>query len=343
MTIRKRQAAMFAADFENLAARVTLATLAALTTVAIFTVGAAHADEASTYPDRAIRIVVPFAPGGASDILTRRVGEKLAQRLSQPVVIENRAGGNTIIASQQMVKAPADGYTLYSTNTTVLQMAILYPGRYDSRDFVPIVQYSSAPLALAVPASNPARNVKEFAAYMRARPGKTSYGTSGAGGTQHIFSEALKRATGVDSVHVPYKGEAPMLNDFLGGLLDWYIATPISILPHVRSGKVRLLAVTGDERIPLAPEVPTFKEEGIADLVVVGWYGMFAPPNTPKAIVAKLSRELVAIVRSPDVANYMREGGLVVTGLGTEEFGAKLPAFREAFERMIRENNIKVE
>lgn len=304
----------------------------------------AHADEAATYPDRPVRVVVPFAPGGASDVLTRRISEKLAQRLSQPVVVENRAGGNTIIASQYVAKAPADGYTLYSTNTTMLQMAILYPGRYDSaRDFVPVVQYASAPLALAVSAGNPARNVRELAAYLKSRPGKTSYGTAGAGGTQHIFSEALKRATGTDSVHVPYKGEAPILNDFLGGLIDWYIATPITILPHVRSGKVRLLAVTGDQRLALAPEVPTFKEEGITDLVVVGWYAMFAPANTPKAIVDKLSRELTDIVRSPEIASYMRDGGLVMTGLGAEEFGALLPRFREAFERMIRENGIKVD
>ncbi|MCX7274987.1 MAG: tripartite tricarboxylate transporter substrate binding protein, partial [Burkholderiales bacterium] len=279
------------------------------------------------------------------DVLTRRIGDKLAQRWCQPVVIDNRAGGNTLIGSQYAARASADGYTLYSTNTTLLQLPLLTPNaRYDAlRDFVPVVQYAAAPLALAVPATNPSRNLKELVAWLKARPGKTSYGTSGAGGSQHIFSEALKRATGFDSVHVPYKGEAPMLNDFLAGRLDWYIATPISILPHVRAGKVRLLAVTGDQRLPLAPEVPTFKEEGIADLVVVGWYGLFAPAGTPKPIVAKLGRELSAIVRSPEVAAGLREGGLVVSGLSGDEFGALLPGFRDAFERMIRENDIRVE
>ena len=304
----------------------------------------ALADEASTYPDRLIHIVVPFVAGGTGDVLARRIGGKLAQHLSQPVLIENRAGANTSLASEYVAKAAADGYTLYSTNTSLIQVPMLYASRYDeARDFVPVAQYASIPLVLAVRAEIPAKNFKELVAYLKARPGKTSYGSNGAGGTQHIYSEALKRAAGVDSVHIPYKGESPLLTDFLGGRLDWYIASPITIMQYVRSGKIRLLAVTGDQRLPLAPDVPTFKEEGMTDLTVVGWMGLFAPSKTPKPIVAKLSKALADIVRSPEVSDYLRESGMIPTGLDAMEFREKLPSFREAFLRMIRENNIKVE
>lgn len=310
--------------------------------VAIPVVGVAQEDAA--YPRAPIHIVVPFAPGGASDLLTRRVGERLAQQTSQPVIVDNKPGGNTIIASEFVARAPADGYTLYSTNTTIVQIPMLYSARYDeARDFVPIVKYATAPLALAVLADSPVKSLKDLVDAVKAKPGKTSYGTAGAGGTQHINSEALKRATGMDSVHVPYKGESPLLTDFLGGRLDWYIATPLTIMPHVRSGKVRLLAVTGNERLPLTPEVPTFPEAGVPDLSVVGWYGLFAPAKTPAPIVEKLSQSLEAIVRSPDMVAYMQESGLVVAGEGTNKFREGLPHFRETFQRMIKENNIRID
>lgn len=299
---------------------------------------------AQTYPERPVRIVVPFAPGGASDVLTRRIGEQLAERLKQPVVVENKAGGNTLIASEAVAKSAADGYTLYSTNTTLLQIPLLYPARYDAlRDFAPVAQFALAPLALAVPTSSPAQDVAGLVEWLKARPGTTSYGTAGAGGTQHILSESFKLAAGVDSVHLPYKGESPLLTDFLGGRIDWYIATPITILPQVRAGKVRLLAVTGEQRFALAPEVPTFKELGYADQAMVGWYALFAPAGTPAPIIERLGREVAAIVRSPDVEAYLRENGLVPSGSGAQEFGPQLKPFQDGFARMIKASNIRVE
>lgn len=318
---------------------------AALGTGSAFAQSASASASASSqdYPDKPIRIVVPYAPGGASDVLTRRIGERLTERVKQPVVVENKAGGNTVIASEAVAKSPADGYTLYSTNTTLLQIPFLYPARYDAlRDFRPVSLYARAPLALAVPASGP-NDVKELVAAMKAKPGKTSYGTAGAGGTQHILSEAFKRATGIDSVHIPYKGEAPLVTDFLGGQIDWYIATPITIMPHVRSGKVKLLAITGDQRLPLTPDVPTFKEIGIPDLVMVGWYALFAPAATPAPIIERLSREVSEIVRTPEITDYLKESGLVPAGLSAAEFAPELPVFQDAFGRMIKENDIRVE
>jgi tripartite-type tricarboxylate transporter receptor subunit TctC len=306
---------------------------------------AAYADEVSTYPDKPIRIVVPFAPGGASDVITRKIADKLSPRLKQPVIVDNRAGGNTMIASEFVAKAPKDGYTIYSTNTALIQMPMLYStARYDEeKDFTPLAQCCGAPLALVVRADSPPKSVKEFIDYIKARPGQTSYGTAGAGGTQHLLSETLKRTAGIDSIHVPYKGEAPLMTDFIGGRIDWYIATPITISPHVKSGKVRVLAVTGEDRVSLFPDTPTFKELGVPKLDVVGWYGLFAPAKTPKAIIDKLSKELVAVMKQPDIIAYIRENGLVPTALGSDEFANRLPAVRETFRTMIKENNIKIE
>lgn len=320
--------------------RIIVALLAALCGSA-----GVHANEASAYPDRQVRIIVPFAPGGASDTITRKIAEKLAGAMKQSVLVENKAGGNTMIASDFVAKAPRDGYTLYSTNTTIVQMPMLYANASynEERDFTPIAQCCSAPLALVVRSDSPVKNVKEFVEQVRARPGKTSYGTAGAGGTQHILSEAFRRATGIDSVHVPYKGEAPLVVDFLGGRLDWYIATPITIQPHVQSGKVRVLAVTGDQRVGLFPDAPTFKEAGVPQLDVVGWYGFFAPAKTPAPVVERLSKEIVAILKQPDITEYLVKNGLVPTAYDAFEFGKRLPAFRDTFRSMVKENNIKVD
>lgn len=306
---------------------------------------AVHADEAANYPDRPIRIVVPYAPGGASDVLTRKIADQLSPRLKQTVIVENKAGGNTIIASEYVARAPKDGYTIYSTNTSLVQIPMLYStARYDEeKDFTPLAQCCGAPLALVVRADSPVKTVKDFIEDIKSRPGKTSYGTAGAGGTQHLLSETLKRSTGLDSVHVPYKGESPLMSDFLGGRIDWYIATPITVSPHVKSGKVRVLAVTGGDRVSLFPDVPTFKELGYPKLDVVGWYGLFAPAQTPKPIIDKLSRELVAILKQPEITAYVSENGLVPTALNSDEFARRLPAFREIFRAMIKENNIKIE
>lgn len=306
---------------------------------------AAYADDASKYPDRPVRIVVPFAPGGASDVITRKIADQLSPRLKQQVIVDNRAGGNTIIASEHVINSPKDGYTLYSTNTTLVQIPMLYSSaRYnEEKDFTPLAQCCGAPLVLVVRADSPVKTTQELFDYIKARPGTTSYGTSGAGGTQHLLSETLKRTTGMDSVHVPYKGEAPLMSDFLGSRIDWYIATPITISPHIKSGRVRPLAVTGNERIPIFPDVPTFKEQGVARLDVVGWYGLFAPAGTPQAIVDRLSTALVQVLKEPDITAYIAENGLVPTALGAEEFAKRLPAFRETFRTMITENNIKIE
>ncbi|HEV2610087.1 MAG TPA: tripartite tricarboxylate transporter substrate binding protein [Noviherbaspirillum sp.] len=303
----------------------------------------AQTGDAANYPDKPVRIVVPFAPGGASDTITRKIADKLAPRLKQSVIVDNRAGGNTIIASEHVARGPKDGYTIYSTNTTIFQVPMVYPNaRYDEeKDFRPLAQCCTAPLALVVRTDSPIKNVKEFIEQMKGR--QSNYGTAGAGGTQHILSEAFKRSAGLDAVHIPYKGEAPLMSDFLGGRIDWYIATPITISPHVKTGKVRVLAVTGPDRIPLFPDVPTFKEQGVAKLEAVGWYGLFVPTGTPGPIVDRLSKELVAVLQQPDITQYINENGLVPAVLGTEEFAKTLPPLRETFRSLIKENNIKID
>lgn len=303
-----------------------------------------NASEMANYPDKPVRIVVPYLPGGAADILARRVGEKLTERLKQPFVVDNKPGGNTLIGSDAVAKAAPDGYTLYATNTTIVQMPFLYPARYDAlRDFRAVNELAGSPLALAVLTSVPANNVQEFVAYLKARPGKTTYGTSGVGGTQHIMSEAFKRATGVDSVQVPYKGEPPLVTDFIAGRVDWFIATQLAVLPYIKAGKVKLLAATGDKRLPLAPDVPTFKEQGIPSLGIVGWYGLFAPAGVPDSIISRLSKEVSEIVRSPDISQYMKDNGLIPTGTPDREFATQVREAQAAWGKMIKENEIRAD
>ncbi|MFT3801006.1 MAG: tripartite tricarboxylate transporter substrate binding protein [Burkholderiaceae bacterium] len=312
--------------------------------IALFLPLLAQASDVGSYPDKPIRIVVPYLPGGAADVLARRVGERLTERLKQPVVIDNKPGGNTLIGSEAVMNAPADGYTLFATNTTIVQIPFLYPVRYDAtRDFRPVNELAGSPLVLAVLSSVPANNVQEFVAYLKTRPGKTTYGTSGVGGTQHIFSEAFKRATGTDSVHVPYKGEPPLVTDFLAGRVDWFISTQLTVLPYVKTGKVKLLAATGDKRLPLLPDVPTFKEEGIPSLGIVGWYALFAPAATPDPIVERLSNEVHAIIRTPEISQFLKDNGLIPSGTVAAEFAPQVKEAQAAFGRMIKENDIRVD
>ena len=298
---------------------------------------------AQTWPARPVRLIVPFAPGGAADTLARRLGEHLGQRLGQPVLVENRPGGNTLIAAESVLRAPADGYTFYSTATAILQMPMLYPGRYDeARDFVAVAHYAATPVALAVPGDSPARDVAALVAHLRAKK-DSAYGSTGVGGSQHLYGEVLKRSTGIDSAHVPYKGEAPLLSDFLGGRLDWYIATPISVLPHVHAGKARLLAVTGKTRVDSMPDVPTFSEAGVDGLHLVGWHGMFAAAGTPPDIIARMSAETVQVLDLPDIRAFLLESGLVPRPLDHTAFAAELPQFRTYFQNIIDSHQIRVD
>ena len=306
----------------------------------------AWAQDAASYPSKPIRIVVPFPPGGATDLITRKIGEKLTQKWGQPVVVENKPGANTIIGTEAVGKAEPDGYTILMTAPSgLVQLPPLYPKLpYDpEKDFTPLTQIAEVATALLVPAELPVKSVKELAEYLRAHPGKTSFASFGLASTQHIYGEAFKRAAKADATHVPYKGDAPAMTDVVAGRVQYMFNNPVSAMTFAKQGRVRILAVTGEQRLPGMAEVPTMAEAGYPGFEVVGWFSFFVHSKTPRAIVEKLNAELSAIIRTPEMSEFLRERGTIPTGIGLDEFARKVATERRAWARLIKDNDIRLE
>jgi len=304
------------------------------------------AQDAASYPSKPIRIVVPFPPGGATDLITRKIGEKLTQKWGQPVVVENKPGANTIIGTEAVAKAEPDGYTILMTAPSgLVQLPPLYPKLpYDpEKDFMPLTQIAEVATALIVPAELPVKSVKELAEYLRANPGKTSFASFGLASTQHIYGEAFKRAARADSTHVPYKGDAPAMTDVVAGRVQYMFNNPVSAMTFAKQGRVRLLAVTGEQRLPGLADVPTMAQAGYPGFEVVGWFSFFVHAKTPRAIAEKLNAELSAIIRTPEMSEFLRERGTVPTGIGLDEFAKKVAVERRAWARLIKDNDIRLE
>jgi tripartite-type tricarboxylate transporter receptor subunit TctC len=307
---------------------------------------ASHAQDAASYPSKPIRIVVPFPPGGATDLITRKIGEKLTQKWGQPVVVENKPGANTIIGTEAVAKAEPDGYTILMTAPSgLVQLPPLYPKLpYDpEKDFLPLTQIAEVATALIVPSELPVKSVKELAEYLRTHPGKTSFASFGLASTQHIYGEAFKRVAKADSTHVPYKGDAPAMTDVVAGRVQYMFNNPVSAMTFAKQGRVRMLAVTGEHRLPGLAEVPTMAEAGYPGFEVVGWFSFFVHAKTPRAIAEKLNAELSAIIRTPEMAEFLRERGTIPTGIGLDEFARKVAVERRAWAKLIKDNDIRLE
>ena len=316
--------------------------LAAIALVAL----AAGTALAQAYPTRPLRIVVPFAAGaGVLDIMARLVGQHLGASLGQQVVIENRPGAGGNVGAEVVAKAEPDGYTLLMGNTALVVSPYLYARLpFDPlKDFVPVTLVNSAPLLLVVNPQVPVQSVAELIAYAKARPGQLNYGSGGIGSTPYLSTELLKSMTGIDVVHVPYKGGAPALADLVAGQLTFMIENVPGTMPFVKSGKLRALAITSAERSPLAPDVPTMAEAGVPGYEMVGWNGIFVAKGTPSEIVAKLSAELTKVLRLPDVKEQMAALGAVPGGDSPQAFGAFVNAESMRWGKIIKEKGIKPE
>jgi tripartite-type tricarboxylate transporter receptor subunit TctC len=314
--------------------------------VIFLALAAAPAVAQDRYPSRPIRVVVPFPPGGATDLITRRIGEKLTQKWGQPVVVENKPGANTIIGTETVYRAEPDGYTILMTSPAgLVQLPPLYPKLpYDpERDFLPLTQIAEVPTALIVPVDLPVKNVNELAAYLKTHPGKTSYASLGLGSTLHIYGEAFKRQIGADTVHVPYKGDAPAMADLVAGRVQYLFNNPVSAIGFAKGGKVRILAVTGEQRLPALSEVPTMAQAGFPGFEVVGWFAFFVHAKTPRPIVEKLHAALSEIIRTPEISDFLRERGTLPTGIGLDEFARKVSLERRTWAKLIKDNDIRLE
>jgi len=316
------------------------AALAALTIP--FTVAFGQSD----YPSRPVKVIVPFPPGGTSDIMGRAIAEELTKQLKQPFVVENKAGAGGAIGTDQVAKATPDGYTLLlsgiGSNAVIHGFAAPKPG-YDSlRDFVHISQLAASPNVLVVNPSFPARSFKEFIAYAKANPGKVDYGqvTASSG---HLTTEYLKQVAGVNMVGIAYKGGAPALTDILAGQIPLMFTNQDAVLPHVKAGKLRALAVTSPQRNPLYPDVPTIAESGYAGFSAVSWTGLSAPRGTPKDVVDKLEAAMVKAFNEPAARQKLESNGFVVVASRSADYTKFVQEEINRWTRVIQTAGIKPE
>lgn len=307
----------------RLCARLCFASvgLGVFTGINISEVRAAATPE-QNFPNRALRIVVPFAAGGGTDILARLVGARLSESWGQPTIIDNRPGGATVIGTEIVAKAPADGYTiLISTGNFTVNPAMFPKLPFDTnRDFTPVSMLATAPNVLVVHPSLPVKSVRELISFAKSRPHQINYGSSGNGGTGHLAMEMLKQMAGVDLVHIPYKGGSPALNAVLMGEVSVLFNNMIAAVPHISSGRLRALGVTTKSRSPTVPDIPTIAESGLPGFEATGWFGAFVPAGTPEAIVPKLANEFARIVNLKDVSDMLTSQGAYPIGNSSREF-----------------------
>ena len=328
----------------------TNALRAALALAGICFTAAGGAQPASTgsgqaYPNKAIRVVVAFAPGGIADFAARSVSQKLSETLGVPVVVENRAGAGGITGAEVVARAAPDGYTLLVTSIShTINPSVRKNLPFDAvRDFAPVTMIADAPNFLVVHPSLPAGSVKELVALARARPGQITYASSGAGTSTHLSGELFKSLARIDIVHVPYKGGGPAVIDLIGGHVLMMFSTLPSVLQQVRGGKLRGLAVTGSRRFPAAPEFPTMIEAGIPGFEVSGWSGMFAPAGTPREAVGRLAGETAKILRAPELKERFFVQGAEPVGNSPEEFAAFVISEIAKWRKVVEASGMRAE
>lgn len=307
---------------------------------------AAQTGGAAAYPAKAIRFVSPFAPGGSTDTLARVIGQKMNEAWGQPVIVDNRPGAGGTIASELVAKSPPDGYTILLTSVSAQAISPALRSRlaYDPvRDFAAVSQVASGHNILAVHPSLPVTSVKELIALARARPAELTFSSGGSGTPAHIGAELFKSMANVNMVHVPYKGGGPAAIALLSGEVSLTFGSISTVLPQVRAGKVRALAVTGSKRAAAAPNLPTVGEAGVPGYELNSWYGVLAPGATPAEIVTKLGAEIVRIVHAPDVRDRLTREGVEPAGTTPAEFSAYIKAEIEKWARVVKASGARAD
>jgi tripartite-type tricarboxylate transporter receptor subunit TctC len=306
----------------------------------------AIAQSANVWPTKPVKIIMPSLPAGSPDRVTRMVAEKLAIRWGQPVTVEYKPGATTVIGTDFVARAPADGYTLLSTFTSLVQAPALLPKvPWDpERDFTPIVQFIRSEVVLLVRSDSPYKSITEFiqgAKVAKASGAPLNYASFGNASSFHIYGETLKRGAGIDLTHIPYKGESASIVDLIGGQVVSSFNSIGTAMPHIKSGRVRALALVGSVRSKVLPEVPTFGEAGVGKLDTSGWFGMLAPAGTPRSIVDKIAADTEQILALPEITEALRGQGLEPTGLGPDAFARFLREDLMRWKTLIQEVGIK--
>lgn len=313
--------------------------LAAAATAAIVSPARAQA-----WPARPIKLIVPFAPGGGTDFTARLVAEKLTARLGQTIMVENKPGAGGNLGAEVAIKSPTDGYTFLSISGSYAVNSILHKPSFDSlADIVTIGQYTDEPFVFAVHPSVPGRSLAELVALCKREPGKLSYGSSGMGGLTHLGMEFFLDAAGIKITHVPYRGTGPALNDLLAGNVQILTGGTATLLPFVKSGKLRALATSSSKRLTAAPDIPSYGEQGYPTLQFNLWHGMIGPKGIPDEIVGRMNRALDAVLKSPEVSSRLADDGVIAVGGPSDIFMTTIRAEVERWQTFIKRTAIKLE
>ena len=304
-----------------------------------------QAQTTNSYPTKAVTITVPFPAGGATDILSRGLAQKLSEKWGRPVVVENKPGGGSLIGSEAVARAAPDGYHLMLTITTLVQAPHLRVQKpFDPTiAFAPIIEVARTPLIMVVHPDIQAKTPADLVTLAKANPGKFNYGTYGNGSSAHFYGYIFNKQTGLEMEHVAYKGEAPSVNDLLGGQIPVVIMSGVGAAANIQAGKMRGLAVTGPSRAPIFPDIPTFKELGYTGMADVGWFGMFAPAGTPKPIIDKISVDVSAALKDPEFKARMAKMGLELTGSTPEAFAKDVKQDYKKWGDVVTEIGIKLD
>jgi len=306
----------------------------------------AAAQSAASFPSKPVRIIVPFAPGGTSDVLARAIGQKLSDTWKQPVVVDNKPGAGGNIGAEMVAKAEPDGHTLLLLDVGTLTISpSIYPklGYDPVKDLAPITMVAVSPHALVIHPSIPANSVKELIAWAKANPGKINFASAGNGTAVHLAGEQFKLMTGIEMVHVPYKGGAQALTAMVGGEVNMTLNGLLATLPHIKSGKLKALAIAGKTRSPALPDLPTVAEAGVPGFQSGSWQGLLASGGTPKEVVTKINAAVVQVLQTPEIKERMAAQGADVVGDSPEQFGAFIRDEKVRWAKIVKDANIKVE
>lgn len=317
-------------------------------TLAIFAValaGAAHNLVAQTYPSKPVRVVIPYPPGGPTDILGRAVAQKLSEPLGQSVVVDNKPGASGMIGAGEVARAAPDGYTiLVNASLHVINPSLYSKMQFDAiKDFAPVTQLAAVPLVLVVNPAVPVNSVQDLIALAKANPGKLTFASSSIGAAPHLAGELLKTMAGIDIVHVPYKGSGPAITDLVGGQITMMIDSMPSSIAHVKAGRLKLIAVSTAKRIPALPDVPTFAESGVPGYDIATWYGVWAPPGTRKEILSRLQTEIAKVLQQPDVKERLASLGAEAVGSTPEEFAAYCQSELVRWAKVVKDSGAKLD
>jgi tripartite-type tricarboxylate transporter receptor subunit TctC len=322
-------------------------TIIAIAAVLCFGPGAAASAHAqASYPTKPIRLIVPFPPGGGTDILSRLVASKLTETLGWQIVVDNRGGAGGAVGLQAAAQATPDGYTMVMGQTSNLAIgpALYAKLPYDPiRDFVPVSLVSASPIALVVAATSPYRSLADLVSAARAKPGQLTFASPGSGTVAHLSGELFQRAAGLKLIHVPYKGAAQALPDLIGGRVDLFASSLETAIPHMKAGTIRALALTAPERVAAAPDVPTVAESGYKGFQATSWFGILVPRGTPAAIVNRLTAELTKVLQLPEVKERLAATGGLPVKTGPKEFSALLASEVQKWSRIVKESGAKAD